>query len=62
MSARPSSTHRRAETTNEQLFVIFQRNLAGDILSEFATAADKLNQWLQVDKAYYSKARPTVST
>lgn len=48
--------------TNDALFPIFEKYLAGDNLQEFTTASEKLAAWLSRDKAYYPKARPTVSS
>ncbi len=62
-TAQPPSSNgkvRKAEKTNDHLFPIFHNMLAGDSLADFATTADKLAVWLQVDRAYYTKARPTV--
>ncbi|OSD06651.1 hypothetical protein PYCCODRAFT_1422842 [Trametes coccinea BRFM310] len=47
--------------TNDALFPIFEKYLAGDNLQEFTTASEKLAAWLSRDKAYYPKARPTTA-
>ncbi|KAI0787575.1 hypothetical protein C8Q74DRAFT_616495 [Fomes fomentarius] len=62
-TAQPPSSNgkaKKAEKTNDHLFPILLKMLAGDSVADFATTADKLAVWLQVDKAYYSKARPTI--
>ncbi|TBU33370.1 hypothetical protein BD311DRAFT_433298 [Dichomitus squalens] len=51
---------KKAERINDQLFPLFFRTFQTGTVAEFATTADKLANWLKVDKAYYSRARPTI--
>lgn len=53
---------KNAERNNDKLFPVFQKNLSSNSAIEFGTAAEKLSGWLSRDKAYYTKARPMVSS
>lgn len=61
MATKSAPRTKKAEKNNDQLFPLFLKNLSSDDISEFATAALKLTNWLKVDKAYYPKARPKAS-
>ncbi|KAI1796895.1 hypothetical protein LXA43DRAFT_878726 [Ganoderma leucocontextum] len=60
MATKPQSKTKRAERNNDQLFPLFLNTFSTGAAPEFATTADKLANWLKVDKAYYPKARPKI--
>lgn len=56
----------QAYSSNERIFlnyeVLFKNGARNDTEESFAATSHKFSEWLKVDRAYYSQARPWVSS